>query len=225
MNIEKITHIGERPDNQDSIMAYSDEKLGIFAAAVADGVGSFDDSSVCSKFITAYLEKFFDENKSEICSMEFADLEPFLYSKVKELHDTLIYIAKEKNISYGSTLTLFLLIENTYFVVQVGDSRCYIYQDGALRQITKDQTLSDNKSVLLQAMGHSQIEPMLYDGIIGDKFMVLICSDGLTNEISQVDIQSVLKMDIASSEKLEILLDMAKNAGERDNISAVLINS
>ena len=224
MNIEKISYIGQRPDNQDSLMVYSGSK-SMFAAAVADGVGSFDESSVCSQFITTFLEKFLEEEKERILELSLEELEMVLYETVKDLHDKLLYIANEKKINYGSTLTFFLIVENTYIVVQIGDSRCYIYENGVLRQITKDQTVKKKKSVLLQALGHSQIEPMIYDGIIADKYIVLLCTDGLTNEISSNDIRGVLRMNASNSEKLEILLDMAKNAGEEDNISAILINS
>ena len=225
MIIEKITKIGERSNNQDSLMSFVEEKLHICAIAVADGVGSYEESDICSQFVTAFLEKFINDEKETIKGMLLEDLEILLYNKVKEVHNRLLYIAKEKGIKYGTTLTLCLIVENTFIVVQVGDSRCYIYQNAVLRQITKDQTLKERKNVLLQALGHSQIEPMLYDGVLEGQYEILLCTDGLTNELEPGDIRKVLKAGYSEKEKLETLADMASRAGEKDNISAIIIKN
>ena len=239
MNIKEITSIGKREENQDSFFSKIFEEEHMAAAAVCDGVGSFKESSLCSQFITGSLEKFFEEQKGSFGELSLEELELLFYSKIKEIHNKLLYIAKEQGVSYGSTLTLFVQIENTYIVLQVGDSRCYLYQAGSLRQITKDQTLAEKEkaagisddldnhkgSVLLQCLGHGQAEPALYDGILENRFSVLLCTDGLINHLSSKEISKVLKDDKDAVTKLNILSDMSRRAGEEDNITAILIEN
>jgi PPM family protein phosphatase len=138
----------------------------------------------------------------------------------------------------GATLTTAMFCGTIVHLAQIGDSRAYLIRDGKIRQVTHDQSYvqmlideglmtpeeaehSPQKSVLLQAMG--QPGDLRVDlgrlGIqTGDR--LLLCSDGLTNAISDEQILSLAGQNVAES--CRALVDAANAAGGPDNITVVL---
>lgn len=122
-------------------------------------------------------------------------------------------------------------------VFHIGDSRLYLFQGKRLKQITRDHSLYQQwvnlgspgspppRNVLLQALGPShkvtpdvcflQVEP-------GD--VVLLCSDGLTGMVEEVQIQKILKTVSSANldEKCDLLIDMARDAGGKDNVTVII---
>ena len=232
------TDLGKREKNQDASSAFSVEYEGnaMHVAIAADGVGSFRDSEIASGFAVKFFERFFEEKKSVLFSLGFDDLELELFSKANELHERLKYIAETKGYEYGTTLTLALTIENSYIVIQVGDSRCYLYQNSYLKKITKDQNVKMLKeegrmedsnakdNALLQCLGRGEMVPKLYDGILEDKFTLLVCTDGLTSLLSFDEITKTLSSNQSLEGKIKSLIERSRRKGEEDNISACVIS-
>jgi PPM family protein phosphatase len=138
----------------------------------------------------------------------------------------------------GATLTSALFCGTVVHLAQIGDSRAYLLRDGRIRQVTHDQSYvqmlvdeglmtpeeaerSPQKNVLLQAMGQAgnlrvdtgrlAIQP-------GDR--LLLCSDGLTNAISDEQIAALATGDVATA--CNELIRAANAAGGPDNITVVL---
>jgi serine/threonine protein phosphatase PrpC len=138
----------------------------------------------------------------------------------------------------GTTLTSLVITNNQVDLLHIGDSRCYLWRDKKLERLSYDHTVMQElldqgrltpeevfdhpqRSLLTQAlMGDSGIDPVLmsYEVKAGDKF--LICSDGLTNVLSDLEISKIIKA--TDEEKLLAeLISQTKAKGAPDNITII----
>lgn len=236
-----ITDIGSREENQDSlIMLQKPGENGnyILLAAIADGAGGCQEGKIASTSLLSAITKWFQETPSDILEEKRGKLMNALDAALKEIHENMKEYARKKGITFGTTLTLIIITnENRYIAAQVGDSRLYIFQEDSLVQITKDQTVaqrekdtgeemkcsSEKNSTLLQCIGAGKVSPKYYDGTLAGKSQIFLCSDGQTNRISQDEIKEVLETDKAGDEKISILVRLARNKMEQDNITTILI--
>lgn len=141
----------------------------------------------------------------------------------------------------GTTVTLAYILASDLFVVHVGDSRAYLYRDGALRRITRDHTLAQSladrgsiaqeevtthpkRHVLTQVVGgsggwlraemhHSRLQP-------GD--VVLVCTDGLTGCATDEEIAEILGKAPTSEDACGALIALALERGAPDNVTAIV---
>ncbi len=137
----------------------------------------------------------------------------------------------------ATTLTLAIVIWPWVYVVQVGDSRCYRYLNGSLRQITRDQTMaqalvdqgalpkekmadSPFSNVLVSAIGGEAATPEVTRFDIRDRdSVVLLCSDGLTKHVTDAEIAAQIGAMRSSEQLCHTLLDLALERGGTDNIT------
>lgn len=233
-----ITDIGSREENQDSMLMLTSKGERAYLAAIADGAGGADEGLTASKGLLAEIGKWFAELPEKTWDEKSGKIMNELDAKLKGIHEAMKAYANTKGITFGTTLTLLLIInEKFYLAAQVGDSRLYLYQDGTLTQITKDQTVAqkerdtggeiscttDKESTLLQCFGSGKVAPKYYDGTLGDTAEFLLCSDGLTNTLELAEIEDALKSGKEGSEKLDTLMRIARNRLEQDNITAITI--
>ncbi|MFN2571729.1 MAG: PP2C family serine/threonine-protein phosphatase [Gemmatimonadales bacterium] len=139
----------------------------------------------------------------------------------------------------ATTLTLGIAVWPWLYVVQVGDSRAYIYTHGALRQITRDQTLAQSlvdqgvikegereksplSHVLVSAIGGDDASPVVSRVDVSERgCIVLFCSDGLTKHVRDSEIAAQCK-SVQSAEQLSRdLLQLALDRGGSDNITVL----
>lgn len=142
----------------------------------------------------------------------------------------------------GTTLVSLLIVHKTAYFVNVGDSRAYYYKDGRLCQITKDhsyvQYLVDtgmilpdeaethpHKNLITRSVGTSAaITPDLFALDMRQAEAILLCSDGLTNMVSEEEIAAVIgNPEIDFSHKAARLVAKANSHGGTDNITALLV--
>jgi serine/threonine protein phosphatase PrpC len=143
----------------------------------------------------------------------------------------------------GTTLVALLVEERRACVFNVGDSRCYRMRDGRLEQITLDHSLVEEQ-VRMGRMSHSEALRSPLRNVItralgtqncvtpdcfevetepGDVFM--LCSDGLTRELTDPEVASILNCSIGLEDKCHRLIVAAKKAGGHDNITCVLVQA
>ena len=140
----------------------------------------------------------------------------------------------------ATTLTLAIAVWPWAYVLQVGDSRCYHYQDGVLRQVTRDQTMAQDlvdrgvlpaeraavsplSHVLVSAIGSDQAAPEVTRLDIRRRgCIVLLCSDGLTAHVSDAEIAERLRSMESSEQVCRSLLDLALERGGTDNITVLV---
>ena len=137
----------------------------------------------------------------------------------------------------ATTLTLAIVIWPWVYVVQVGDSRCYHYLNGTLKQVTRDQTMAqalvDQGALAPELLATSPLSHVLVSAIGGQAAMpevtrldirdrnsvLLLCSDGLTKHVSDEEIAAQIGGMQSSEQLCHTLLDLALERGGSDNVT------
>ena len=139
----------------------------------------------------------------------------------------------------ATTLTLAIGVWPRAYVVQVGDSRCYVYGDGALRRLTRDQTaaqdLVDSGRMSPGEAARSPLQHMLTSAIGGRiaapvvsavdqqrDSVFLLCSDGLTRHVSDAELAACLGSGSSAEQTCRELLRLALERGGHDNITIIV---
>ncbi|MDQ6799029.1 MAG: Stp1/IreP family PP2C-type Ser/Thr phosphatase [Actinomycetota bacterium] len=228
------TDVGRvREINEDRYLQRDD--LCLFA--VADGVGGHQAGEVASQTSVETIETSFLEPTTE-----------GLVTAIKQANDAVWHLAQsaaEKR-GMGTTLAAVALVsedgEEHLAVANVGDSRVYLFQQGELSQLTEDHSLVEElvregqitreearvhpqRSIITRALGmdpnvtvdHLQLLP--YEG---DR--LLLCSDGLTNEVTDESIESILRRIGDPQEAAQELVRQARANGGNDNITVVVVD-
>jgi serine/threonine protein phosphatase PrpC len=128
----------------------------------------------------------------------------------------------------GTTLVSVLIRGRHYYVINVGDSRAYICRDGDLRQVSRDHRPAYGRGAsdrrISRALG---VDPQVRADVFGPNPLaagddLLLCSDGLTTAVSEPAIRRVIVRS-KPAEAAALLVESAKTAGARDNITVLLV--
>jgi PPM family protein phosphatase len=140
----------------------------------------------------------------------------------------------------GTTCTAAALIDDTLVVAQIGDSRCYVFRQGNLGQVTKDQSLAwqlieagamtaedakafEHANIILQALGvQDRVDVVLSRVQLRRGDLVILCSDGLHGPVSDQEIKEILTAETDLQKAGEGLLQKALERDGPDNITVVL---
>lgn len=229
-----ITDKGKvRSHNEDSIVLL--KKDGVFA--VADGVGGNANGEIASKKATEILEKTFKSKvEKNLDEKYFLDL----FLNIDKEISKLVKSDKGKN-GMATTLVLAYVKNKRFLIGNTGDSRAYIVNKDFMLQITDDHSFVDelvrsgkiseeeainhpNKNIITKALGFSDDpKPDFFVGDIKDEDIILLCSDGLTNELSDKEIEDVIRKNKKIKSACDELVEKAKEKGGKDNISIILI--
>ncbi|MDY0177658.1 MAG: Stp1/IreP family PP2C-type Ser/Thr phosphatase [Bacilli bacterium] len=232
-----LTNIGQvRMTNEDQAYALTNSK-GKVMLLVCDGMGGQNRGDLASRLATAILsEEFKKYPKFSNKNIE----RMWIRNSIKKAN-TEIFSESYKNPKYkgmGTTLTAVLISHNHLTIAQMGDSRAYILLDGKLEQITEDQTYvgflyrtgqitkeemltHPKRHILSNALG---INPAIDVDIKTIKYAhepLLLCSDGLYNNVSFTDMEAILKTDETPDQKCASLISLANANGGSDNIAIV----
>ena len=233
-----ITDIGSRREvNQDYVYC-NDDAVGLLPNLyiVADGMGGHKAGDFASRYSVSEFEKELKEQKARtiIGAMEGA---------IRQVNEKLLKeaAAEPEYEGMGTTFVAACIQNGNLFVLNIGDSRLYLLNEkGTIRQITQDHSLVEEKiqrgelerkdaknhpekNVITRALGAmEQVIPDFFE-VAGD--YVLLCSDGLTNMVEDVNMKEIiLQPDASLEEKAGKLIEMANENGGRDNISLVLVH-
>ena len=216
-----------RSNNEDSVYA------GARLLALADGMGGHAAGEVASQLVIAALAHLDDDEPG-------GDLLAKLDSAIHSGNSAIAaQVEMEPDLEgMGTTLTAILFAGNRIGMAHIGDSRGYLMRDGELTQITKDdtfvQTLVDDgritkeeahshpqRSLIMRALTGHEVEPTLTmrEVRLGDRY--LLCSDGLSDPVSDETIQDALKIpDVTDS--ADRLIELALRGGGPDNVTVVV---
>lgn len=236
-----ITDPGKvRNHNEDSVIATTN-KMGEVLLAVADGMGGHKAGEVASSIAISHIGKRFSEISS-IGTKE--DAISFIKEMVSEANVLLYKYTSEHEESKGMGTTIVLAIKTKDFLLfgNIGDSSGYVLKHNKLQKITTDHTLVSllvksgeltldeakdhpRKNVLLRALGATNTVEMDIFDVENDIDGILLCSDGLTNMLSDEQINKVIiDEDLTIDEKLKKLIVKSNNRGGTDNISVAYLN-
>jgi protein phosphatase len=221
--------IGRRPNNEDAVFA------GPRLAAVADGVGGAAAGEVASRTAILALAQV-DKSRLE------GALEDALAAGIAWGNQAIGFIAdcRPQLAGMSTTLTAVALGDEGYVVANVGDSRTYLLRDGALTQLTRDDSWIQlmietggldpadarghpQRSLVLAALdGDPATSPALQrlEARLGDR--LLLCSDGLSDVVDDAAIAATLGAIAGREACAARLVELALEAGGRDNVSAIV---
>jgi serine/threonine protein phosphatase PrpC len=209
---------------------------------VADGVGGSaaggDASKLAAETVARYVASTLNcyHTAGSAAEGEFLSA---LRAAALEAHAAVRGAADAEARTMATTLTLAMPVWPWAYVLQVGDSRCYYYWDGELRQVTRDQTVAQDlvdggvlkpervstspfSRVLASAIGGDEASPVVSRLDIRQRGCVLLlCSDGLTTHLSDADIAEQLRRMTSSEQLCRALLELALERGGTDNVTVV----
>jgi len=199
-----------------------------FLIAVADGMGGHRGGAFASEIVLTEMSKAIRELKP---NMKVAELRLSLKAKIACVHAKLNYegATNPDRAGMGSTFIGLLVYGRSIFYINIGDSRIYRFREGMLSQFSRDHSLmamtndpDAPKNVLVNSFGAGadiffDFEDISGRIITGDS--LILCSDGLTTELSDHEMESIL----SQSSDPELLVEAAKNRDGLDNISVVVV--
>lgn len=225
-----LSHVGlRRRQNEDTY--FGSVELGLWL--VADGMGGHEYGEIASAVARETVVREVRAGKPLIDAIRAADAE-------------IIRLARGRGLPMpmGTTIASASIHDDTYLVAWVGDSRAYLWSEGRLRQLSQDHSLVQDligrgaltaeqarqhpqRNVITQALGitepdHLNIETAAGRLAPGDR--LLLCSDGLTEELEDALLERILaRDDLSAQECVEHLVLAALERGGSDNITAIVI--
>ena len=237
------TDVGlKRENNEDNLYArIYDENTALFV--VADGLGGYSSGEVASKVAVNSIRDNFEINLETLKKSDEHDIKQF-FKQLIQITNQKIYSMQMANPKYkarGTTIALVGKVHGKLYYESVGDSRIYYIDETKqnIEQVTVDDTyvnelLKKNlikvseaathpqKHVLTKALGIFDKIDTKVDIFIKEKGYLILCSDGLTNMLSNEDIlQTVKNVDFMVLS--DIFIDRANLNGGTDNITVVVV--
>ncbi len=259
-----LSHVGKvRKDNQDHfLLASIHKRIDVMGsnldldghlqvgeqrlaniAMVADGVGGGVGGSEASATALEAAMEYVNNSMAVYYGSE-TDATPFeelLQAAAMRAHEAVLArrAAREVRGTMATTLTLYIGVWPTYYLMQVGDSRYYLWREGTLTQLTRDQTMAqdlvDDGVLTRTAAAKTPLANILSSAIGADTTLPvvtrldadwhnvhLLCSDGLTKHVSDERIAEILGSMTSAKQACEQLLEDALAAGGTDNITIVV---
>lgn len=235
------TDLGQiRENNEDKFDCIEPDEPSVLAVkgriyAVADGMGGHSAGQVAAELaLNLFIRSYYSDLS--------ADIEGCLRKAIREANAYVVDVARNVpgRAGMGATLTAGVVRDDDLFIVQVGDSRCYLLRDGRLEQMTEDHSWvaeqvrsgamkledaeqSPFRNVITRSMGGApEVEPDITAVKLqpGDRY--LLCSDGLSGMVPPSEMEELLAQGSPSVAAWN-LIERANQYGGRDNITAFVL--
>lgn len=230
-----------REHNEDSGGLLYNQK-GDLLAVVADGMGGHRAGDVASALTLDFIKEKWTLTDESFTKEE---AKTWLAETIQEANsDLLSYAAKHPECEgMGTTVVAALCAPEFIVIGHVGDSRCYMLMDQHLQQVTRDHSLVNEfvrrgeiseeeaavhpqKHVVLQALGtEAEIIPEIQAIEESSSSIILLCSDGLSDSITDEQIKKILHADQSLQKKADAMIEAANAAGGIDNITLALLRA
>ncbi len=231
-----LTDVGrKRTLNEDFVYA-SDQPVGTFPDLyiVADGMGGHNAGEYASRMAVESVV-------GEVQKSEYSKVIQLLSAAVQSANAAILSRAKaeQEMCGMGTTLVVAVVMEHCLYVANIGDSRLYIVSD-RMEQITRDHSLVEEmvrsgqitrqqarnhprKNEITRAVGvEEKIRTDFFDVNLEEGDIILLCSDGLTNMVTDEEIFKIIKGASSLEEAAKTLVARANENGGSDNISVIL---
>ncbi len=235
VQFSNLQDIHERLPTDEQRLAY----LAMVADGVGGGVGGGEASAVALEAAMQYVDNaiatYYGARDDE------AEFGALLHAAAMRAHDSVLDRRDAKGVAgtMATTLTMYLGVWPVYYILQVGDSRYYLWRDGQLMQRTRDQTMAQDlvddgvlsqadaartplAHVLSSAIGSDKSAPVVSRHAFEWKNVHLLCSDGLTKHVTDQRIAEVLASMTSAKQACEQLLQDALDGGGSDNITVIV---
>lgn len=234
-----------RQVNEDSCYIPEDSSNGILLFIAADGMGGHRAGEIASKDAINCAVKYINDNYEKEINASKGNL-------INLINESILYANKcifEKSLSnenlngMGTTFSMALIYNESLYVGHIGDSRVYLYRKGNLYQLTRDHSYVEElvssgtitreeaanhpqKNIITRALGTDEfveIDIAIRKFYKNDK--IILCTDGLTNMVSEDTLKQVVEEKIQPQEAAEKLVELANDAGGTDNITVIIIEN
>jgi serine/threonine protein phosphatase PrpC len=228
-----------RQNNQDHA-GYSQDLEGLVLAIVADGMGGHQAGEIASELTVNMVSRKLQHLSADLSE---EDCRYAILEAIDEANRQVYEKSSEDPLysGMGTTVVLALASPKWVQVAHIGDSRCYRITREGMECLTTDHSLVNElvrngqispseaevhpqRNVLLRALGtdtYVEVDIDRHTWLEGDQ--LLLCSDGLTNMVSEERIHQILLLDLEVEEKVEVLIKEALEAGGEDNVTAILL--
>lgn len=235
LRIGHRTHTGMvRTANQDSLFVERD--LGLFM--VADGMGGHNAGEVASAIAVREIPQLV------IAGLELSKDASDIIEQALQEANRIIWAMSEQVPAWrgmGTTVVLALLIEEHAWVGHVGDSRAYLIRSDDIIRLTEDHSLvaewvaaklitaeqarfHPRRNIVSMALGtEGHIHPAISHHLLKEDDCILLCSDGLTEMLSDSEIVRIVNTGLSPEDTCQELVDCANQKGGTDNITTVLV--
>lgn len=225
----------KRESNQDSYLV--NESLGLYV--VADGMGGHSGGEVASSLAVQTLEAEVKLHRSSSTSTREKLFKAYEQASIR-IFDKAATESPEL-MGMGTTMVSCLVDKNRIYISNVGDSRCYLYRDQKLWQITEDHSLMNehirtgvlkpehistftSKNVITRSVGYERlVHPDIIDREMIPGEAYLLCSDGLTGMVTDQKMCEIFRTKPLQEVALALIQAALINGGD-DNVTALLIN-
>ncbi len=241
MKVFAKSDIGKARDMNEDFFYISSDTEPLKLYILADGMGGYQGGEIASKLATLSVKSYIESNFSKIDYTNKEEILKLIQSSIEYANMVVYEKAKENEelTNMGTTLEVCIIYNNKAFIGHIGDSRIYRIRKDIMRKITqdhsyvqklvKDGTITKEeainhpkKNMLIKALGCTPyVEPdVMVKGFLKDDIIV-ICSDGLTNMLSEEEIYTIVTKDIDKSS--DELINKANERGGHDNITVIIM--
>ena len=240
MKINFQTDVGRKRNTNQDYASVFENQAGVSLAILADGMGGHQAGDVASQMAVNNIGGRWQE--SAVDSSEKAA--QWLIKEIQDENETIYQKGQSKPeyLGMGTTIVSAALLEQSFVLANIGDSRAYLIRNGLLLQLTEDHSLVNElvksgeitremaanhprKNVLTRSLGMpGMVEVDVTNHLWVPDDYILLCSDGLTNMVSEEDILSILLSETSLNEKVSTLIQAANEAGGADNITVLAIH-
>lgn len=198
-------------------------------AAVFDGMGGESAGELASYAAASCMKEIMKDTDGQMSPEDVQELCGSLNRRV------LLEARQRKYSQIGTTAVMAFFSEETYLICNLGDSPAYLLRGGRLTMLSRphtnekllrEQGITDKKPGLTQFLGIDEeeflLEPHTIQGKLQPGDVFLLCSDGLTDMVSENEITGILQKKGEPEQQIRRLLDRALEHGGRDNITIIL---
>lgn len=240
MEINFQTDVGQRRNTNQDYAGVFKNAAGIELAILADGMGGHQAGDVASQMAVNNIGASWET--SDIAEAEKAV--KWLIKRIQNENEVIYQKGQTQDefLGMGTTIVSAVLLKNSFVLSNVGDSRAYLLRNDELLQLTEDHSLVNElvksgeitremaanhprKNVLTQSLGMPKtVEVDVANHYWVPNDYILLCSDGLTNMVTEAEILATLTADKTLEEKVSALIAAANKAGGLDNITVLVIH-
>ena len=236
MRYSSLSERGRRANNEDAVFTRFDPRYPLLAA-VSDGMGGHAAGEVASRLSIKALDTW----TRELCDApQNVLVDAFFNANAQVLSAA---DADEKLSGMGATLVAAFFYHDHLITANIGDSRLYLVSEGEMRQVTFDHSYVQElvrrgfltaeearshprKNVITRCIGtESSFEPDVFYTRWNPKDLVLLCSDGLCDVLTEADMLDLIRQEPDLDALCQKLFETAYERGSSDNISLVLVRN
>lgn len=238
LDIALQTDVGrKRPHNEDSMVSVVPEDPEILSKkgalfVVADGMGGHEKGEVASDMAVKIVNAAYYEDEDE-------DIASSLSRAVKQANRMIHHLSMEEESGMGTTCIASVLLGDTVFIANVGDSRAYIIRNGQVRQVSQDHSwvaeqvragiltreqarTHERRNVIYRSLGCSaDVEVDIFTEPVQHGDVLVLCTDGLSEVIDEEELCAIVEQ-YESQESVARLIEQANERGGPDNITAIV---